>query len=141
MAKRALVLAGGGARGSYQVGMLHELIIEQGLDFQILRGVSVGALNTSFLAQAATGSNSIANLQDKLRQLESIWTEKIEGNHSVYYERGGFASLALGADSLYSFQPLINLFPVHHIPDSFHEFSPGVLVIQVISVLKNINYH
>jgi NTE family protein len=109
MAKRALVLAGGGARGSYQVGMLHELIIEQGLDFQIFRGVSVGALNTSFLAQAAMGSNSLSQLQSKVRQLETIWTKKIEGNHSVYYERGGFASLALGADSLYSFQPLITL--------------------------------
>ena len=30
MKKRALVLAGGGARGAYRVGMLHELIIEQG---------------------------------------------------------------------------------------------------------------
>ncbi|MBI3469491.1 MAG: patatin-like phospholipase family protein, partial [Planctomycetes bacterium] len=61
--KRALVLAGGGARGAYQVGMLQELVVNQGLDFTIIRGVSVGALNAAFLAQAPTKPNSLAALK------------------------------------------------------------------------------
>ena len=109
MKKRALVLAGGGARGAYQVGMLHELVIEQKLDFHTLRGVSVGALNASYLAQAPLEGGSQAALQAKVRDLESLWLSKIKGNHSVYSSRAGFAGLVAGADSLYSLAPLRKL--------------------------------
>jgi len=107
--KRALVLAGGAARGAYQVGMLDVLVNELKLDFQIIRGVSVGALNAAFLAQAAVKPNSIAQLSNKVRALRGLWEEDIKGNHSVYGGRGGFAGLALGADSLYSLKPLRKL--------------------------------
>lgn len=104
--RRALVLSGGGARGAYQVGMLEQLVGKAGLDFQIIRGVSVGALNASFLAQASTKDDSRANLTEKVDELKKIWTKKITGNHSVYKKRLGEIGLALGADSLYSFSPL-----------------------------------
>ena len=65
MKKRALVLASGGARGAYQVGMLQELVVKRGLDFQIIRGVSVGALNAAFLAQAPTQRNSLAEVKKR----------------------------------------------------------------------------
>lgn len=104
--RRALVLAGGGARGSYQVGMLQELINNQGLDFQIIRGVSVGALNAAFLAQASMDGDSLSNLKSKVTELYNLWRYDIEGNHSVYAERGGFLGIVAGADSLYSFEPL-----------------------------------
>lgn len=48
--KRALVLAGGGSKGAYEVGFvkaLHEL----GIDYQIVTGTSIGALNGCLLAQ------------------------------------------------------------------------------------------
>lgn len=48
--KRALVLAGGGSKGAYEVGFvkaLHEL----GIDYQIITGTSIGALNGCLLAQ------------------------------------------------------------------------------------------
>lgn len=112
--KRALVLGGGGARGAFQVGMLEELVLHRGLDFQILRGVSVGALNAAFLAQAPTAGDSLANLQAKVRELSALWREDIEGNHSVYAHRaGGFAALAAGADSLYTVEPLKKLIERH----------------------------
>ncbi|MHC5033445.1 MAG: patatin-like phospholipase family protein [Planctomycetota bacterium] len=107
--KRALVLAGGGARGSYQVGMLRELVINQGLDFEVIRGVSVGALNAAFLAQAPMAGDSQAELQRKVEDLEDLWLSAIEGNHSVYANRGGFAGVVAGADSLYSLKPLRRL--------------------------------
>ncbi len=112
--KRALVLGGGGARGAFQVGMLEELVLHRGLDFQILRGVSVGALNAAFLAQAPTADDSLANLQAKVRELSALWRQEIEGNHSVYGHRaGGFAALAAGADSLYTVEPLKKLIERH----------------------------
>jgi len=107
--KRALVLASGGARGAYQVGMLRELVINQGIDFDIIRGVSVGALNAAFLAQAPVAGNSLANLQQKVEELHRLWTTEIRGNHSVYEERAGMAGLTVGADSIYSLKPLRGL--------------------------------
>lgn len=112
--KRALVLAGGGARGAYQVGMLRELVINQGLDFDIIRGVSVGALNASFLAQAPRTGSSLANLQQKVAELHRLWTTEIHGNDSVYKQRvGGPAGLVLGADSIFSLEPLQELLQKH----------------------------
>src|SRR5712692_5108159 len=47
----ALVLACGGARGAYQVGVLAGLAERlPGLEFPILSGMSVGAINTFYLA-------------------------------------------------------------------------------------------
>lgn len=108
---RALVLSGGGARGSFQVGMLEELILKQKLDFQIIRGVSVGALNAAFLAQAAKGANaatSQTNLAKRLKELRKVW-DGIQGDHSIYKDRGGFPGLIVGGDSLYSLKPLRTL--------------------------------
>lgn len=48
--KTALVLGGGGARGSYQIGVWQGLI-ELGIDFQIVTGTSVGALNGGLIVQ------------------------------------------------------------------------------------------
>src|SRR6266568_2023268 len=47
----ALVLSGGGARGAYHVGVLAGLAERlPGLEFPILSGMSVGAINTFYLA-------------------------------------------------------------------------------------------
>lgn len=47
----ALLLAGGGARGAYQVGVLRSLARAfPGMHFPILTGVSAGAINTAVLA-------------------------------------------------------------------------------------------
>lgn len=48
--KRALVLAGGGSRGSYQIGVWRALR-ELGWEFDIVTGTSVGALNGALIAQ------------------------------------------------------------------------------------------
>lgn len=110
MTKRALVLGGGGARGSYQVGMLEHLVRELGLDFQIIRGVSVGALNAAYLAQASVEGDSLENLKRQIVKLKELWTKRIDGNSSVYKNRAGtYAGLLAGADSLFSLEPLKKL--------------------------------
>lgn len=48
--KRALVLAGGGSKGSYEVGFIRALK-EMNIDISIVTGTSIGALNGCLLAQ------------------------------------------------------------------------------------------
>lgn len=50
MPKRAIVLGGGGARGPYQIGAWQALR-ELGIDYQIVTGSSVGALNAALMVQ------------------------------------------------------------------------------------------
>lgn len=132
---KAIVLGGGGARGSFQVGMLKEIVINKGIDFQILRGVSVGALNSSFLAMASVGKNkkeSLKNLQKQVESLEKLWVEEIKGNYSVYGEKFGMIfSLALGSDSLYTTEPLKELInkyiDIKKLKNSGRNFSIGTV--------------
>lgn len=49
MTKRALVLSGGGSRGAYQVGAIQALL-EGGRTWNTVHGISVGALNASWIA-------------------------------------------------------------------------------------------
>jgi NTE family protein len=77
--RRALVLSGGGCKGAFEVGALHYLICETGLDFQILLGSSVGALNAAVLGQA----RNLRQLQEQTKKLTRIW-EGITGNNSIY---------------------------------------------------------
>ena len=50
MGKRALVMSGGGARGAFEAAAA-KYLIDQGADFDVIAGVSVGALNAALLAQ------------------------------------------------------------------------------------------
>ena len=104
MAKKALVLGGGGARGAYQLGML-QVLTEQH-DFQIIRGVSAGAINAVVLAQADTSADSHERLREQVRQLENLWLRDIQSPQSIFRKRlfGRLAAL-LWADSLYTVEP------------------------------------
>ena len=48
--KRAVVLAGGGSKGAYEAGFMKALS-ELGIDYQIVTGTSIGAMNGCLLAQ------------------------------------------------------------------------------------------
>jgi NTE family protein len=52
---KALVLSGGGSKGAYQVGALQKWIQEDGIDYEIFCGISVGAINAAYLAQFKAG--------------------------------------------------------------------------------------
>src|SRR2546429_9380009 len=68
---RALVLAGGGARAAYEVGVLSAIAERApGLDFPIVTGVSAGAINAVYLAaHAETLPAALGALRDQWRQL------------------------------------------------------------------------
>ena len=66
--RRAIVLAGGGAKGAYQMGFW-KAIRELGIDYQIVTGSSVGALNATLMAQG--------DFDAALAMWQSITTEDI----------------------------------------------------------------
>ncbi len=74
---RGLVLSGGGSKGAYATGALYHLLYDLQLDFQILTGVSVGAINAAFLAQFSNGQEQLA-----AQKLRDLWS-KLD-NKDVY---------------------------------------------------------
>ncbi len=75
--KRALVLSGGGAKGAFQLGVLRKWMLEEKRDYDILCGVSVGALNVSVLGQASLGKPEAA-----YTKLLSMW-DRVE-NRAIW---------------------------------------------------------
>lgn len=72
MVKKALYLAGGGARGAYQAGVLKavgHILQTKTLPFDMVSGVSVGSINAAVLAENAD------DFPSALDKLESIWGE------------------------------------------------------------------
>lgn len=65
---KALVLSGGGARGSYECGALKHLLGERQEKYDIITGTSVGALNGAFVAMFSHGQEQMA-----ARELENLW--------------------------------------------------------------------
>ena len=65
---RALVLSGGGAKGAWQVGALRQLLMVERQRYDLLAGVSVGALNAGFLAQWPAGQE-----REAFAALEALW--------------------------------------------------------------------
>lgn len=68
--KLAVMLTGGGARAAYQVGLIRGIARHfPHLQFQIVTGVSAGAINAAFLA-ATRGS-----ISEKAEELARLWLE------------------------------------------------------------------
>ena len=95
MGKTALVLSGGGAKGAFQIGAEKYLREEKGYTWDVIAGISVGALNGTMLAM------------EKYDRLESIWKDirgedVFEGRFNLFTA----LKLLLGAQSIYSNDPL-----------------------------------
>jgi NTE family protein len=99
---RALVLSGGGGKGAYQAGALRHLIMDLGRQYDILCGVSVGALNCSFL--------SMFNKDNEKEGFEKLLQFWLTTNNSKVWKRWfPFGKLhALWLKSMYNSQPLID---------------------------------
>src|SRR5438477_233827 len=101
--RRALVLSGGGAKGSWQVGACEHLIAERGHWFDVISGVSAGAVNGATLAHGHDPDGVRAHLE-RLRN----WWFGVRGNDNIYRRRPyGVLGMALGKWSgLYDVTPL-----------------------------------
>ena len=78
--RTALVLGGGGARGAYQIGVWQALS-ELEIEFDLVCGTSVGALNGAFI------------LQNQLEQARQLWQE-IDTGQILSYPEMSAAQLA-----------------------------------------------
>jgi predicted acylesterase/phospholipase RssA len=69
-------MTGGAARGAFLVGVVDGLVRDVGLDFDVLAGVSVGALIAANLAQAPLGDSAEQNrkalLDENARLIEAV---------------------------------------------------------------------
>ena len=108
--RRALVLSGGGAKGAWQVGACHHLIVERRYWFDVIAGVSAGAVNGAALAPA----RDVEELERELEHLRSVWFG-LRGSHDIYRRRAGAAlGMVLGRrSSLYEVAPLRRVLEQH----------------------------
>jgi len=99
---RALVLSGGGSKGAYQVGVLKKLLVDDGIRYDLVAGISVGSINASILAQFPLGQEAQA-----WEALKAAWdevrTSKIRKGWCLV---GALASL--WESSVYNSEPLVN---------------------------------
>jgi NTE family protein len=96
---RALVLSGGGAHGAYQVGVLKALSERSEEDYQLVCGISVGALNAAFLAQYKVGDMGKA-----VSDLAAFWRSLNTGK--IYRKRTFGLLSALWNPSVFDSSPL-----------------------------------
>src|SRR5260370_33237914 len=111
----AIMLTGGGARAAYQVGLLRGIARHfPELRFQIVTGVSAGAINAVFLA-AHEGS-----LPEVVARLTNLWCE-LECRHVFRPNYMAFLPL-------HSVLRLVLPHLKGKPPGFFHSFPPGHLV-------------
>lgn len=75
---RALVLSGGGANGAFQAGVLHHVLGTHKVHYDIVAGVSVGALNGGIVSMYEKGDEASA-----AAHLFTEWMS-IKGNSDIY---------------------------------------------------------
>lgn len=127
--KRALVLAGGGAKGAFEAGAVEFLVREAGLDFDIFLGTSVGALNAGILAQ----SRNHRELCQQTEILKKLWTG-IKGSYSIYRKNPfGLISLFF-KESLYN--PIGLKEMIHEWIDPDRLFSKTAKTLKVATVAE-----
>jgi NTE family protein len=100
---RALVLSGGGSRGAYEVGVLRKVMKDEKRDYDLLFGVSVGALNVAALAQTPLGKPD-----DAFDHLLALW-ESIKGDQSIFKKWPMWPFSVPFKHSVYNTQPLRDL--------------------------------
>src|SRR5918993_5389683 len=93
----AMVLSGGGAKGAFQVGVIHELVVNRGVRIDIVAGVSTGAIQ------------ALGTAQDDVPAMLQQWLD-LRGNRDIYRERPlGLAGGILGAKAIFDAAPLRKL--------------------------------
>lgn len=112
--KKALVLSGGFMHGAFQVGVLQYLLTQLGMKYDMILGVSVGAVNGGYISQFPHGQEEEAWIG-----LNKLW-ENLRGNEDIYkkwYKGWLWNFPALWKSSLYCSAPLRKLLSNHLDPE------------------------
>jgi hypothetical protein len=127
---RALVMSGGGAKGAFEAGAVYHLVVQRHCDFYEFSGVSVGALNGIFLAQAGQSDDSKRSLDNLARQAQalvefwqSIKTSDIRRARPLATLRFGL----FGLESMNDMEPLHKLLERNISPDKLAAGRPARL--------------
>lgn len=100
---RALVLSGGGSKGSYQVGALKYILGEKRVQYDALCGVSVGAINVAYLAMYKPGQEV-----ESAQEIADMWGQL--DNSKIYKRWFPFGRWhAIWRKSFFDSSPLHNL--------------------------------
>ncbi len=98
MGKTALVLSGGGAKGAFQIGAEKYLREVKGYSWDIIAGISVGALNGTMLAMEQY--DRLAHIWENIRR-EEVFTGRFNFFTAL--------KLFFGAQSIYCNAPLASI--------------------------------
>lgn len=97
---RALVLSGGGDKGAYQLGALKKWMAEDLIEYDILCGISVGSINSAYLAQFPYGDPKGA-----WEKLNGVWSRVNSSNIKKSWFPFGVLS-SVWKTSVYNSAPL-----------------------------------
>lgn len=110
---KALVLGGGSMKGAYQVGAV-KAVLESGFEPDMIYGISVGALNTTFLAHEASRqleAEGQISWKRAARHLMEFWITRIDSPQAVGTLR---SRVSLGVNTLTSqYEGLLDPAPLH----------------------------
>lgn len=114
MGKKAIYLAGGGARGAYQAGVLKAINTILGVKkcpFEVISGVSVGSINAAILAE---NSNDFPAAVEKLEILwQEISSSKIFNTSNYELGKSVFRNLSHILVKQRQSGHLLNTLPLH----------------------------
>ncbi|REA61596.1 patatin [Dyadobacter luteus] len=112
---KALVLGGGSMKGAFQVGAIQS-VLENGFEPDMVYGISVGALNSTFLvneAEKQRAEKGIINWQTTGRRLLEFWIKNITHPQDISTLR---SRVMLGVNTLMSrFDGLLDPSPLHEL--------------------------
>lgn len=100
--KRVLTLSGGGSKGAYEVGAIKYMVNELGREYDAICGISVGAINGSFLAQFPK-----SEIKQAIAELEEFWL-RTKTKH-IYKKWFMWPFSLPWKSSVYNSKPLHNL--------------------------------
>lgn len=112
---KALVLGGGSMKGAFQVGAI-QAVLESGFEPDMIYGISVGALNSTFLVnEAEKQKNDYNSLDWKLtgHKLLEFWIRNITQPQNISVLR---SRVKLGVNTMMSrFDGLLDTTPLHEL--------------------------
>jgi NTE family protein len=112
---KALVLGGGSMKGAFQVGVI-QAVLENGFQPEMIYGISVGALNATFLAnEAGRQAQENNEIQWPLagRKLLEFWIKNITAPQDISMLR---SRVMLGMNTLMSrFDGIVDPLPLHQL--------------------------
>ena len=103
---RALALGGGGDRGAYELGALQALVENQSPEktqYNVLTGISVGALNAGAFAQFKIGKE-----KEAIKFLTKVWLEMTFNKIASHWIPGSIVQGFLFKSGLFDTTPLDN---------------------------------